>query len=99
VGLSVSAIVPELPFAMNTPGYNLAYAVFHATEGQWTRRTALSAQGLKVPVDIAVSKVTVAGKPCIALRLRPPLFQSPLQAASVQVDRGHSGPSAVTPVT
>jgi hypothetical protein len=94
VGLSVSAIFPELPFAANTPGYNLAYAVFHATEGRWTRRTALSAQGLKVPVDIALSKVTVAGRPCIALRLRPRLFLSP----SAQVDQGRPGPSAVTPV-
>jgi hypothetical protein len=98
VGLSVSAIFPELPFAANTPGYNLAYAVFHATEGRWTRRTAVSAQGLKVPVDIALSRATVAGKPCIALRLRPRLFLSPLPAPSAQVDQGRPGPSAVTPV-
>jgi hypothetical protein len=98
VGLPVSAIFPELPFAVNTPGYNLAYAVFHASEGRWTRRTALSAQGLKVPVDVALSKVTVEGRPGIALRLRPPLLLSPRPAPSVQGDQGHPGQSAVTPL-
>lgn len=73
VGLPVSTVIEKLPFAVNTPGYNLAYAVFHSTGRVWIRSIALSAQGLKIPVDIALSKVVVKGKCCIGLRLRPPL--------------------------
>jgi hypothetical protein len=73
VGLPLSSVIADLPISVSTPGYNLAYTVFHATEGAWIRRDAQAAQGLKLPVDIAMSQVVVDGKPCIQLRLRRPL--------------------------
>jgi hypothetical protein len=73
VGLPLASIIADLPISVNTPGYNLAYTVFHATEGAWIRRDAQAAQGQKLPVDIALSKVNVDGKPCIQLSLRRPL--------------------------
>jgi hypothetical protein len=73
VGLPLSSVIADLPISVNTPGYNLAYSVFHATEGAWIRRDARAAHGLKLPVDIALSRVIVDGKPCIQLNLRRPL--------------------------
>jgi hypothetical protein len=73
VGLPLSSVIADLPISVSTPGYNLAYTVFHATEGAWIRRDAQAVQGLKLPVEIAMSKVIVDGKPCIQLSLRRPL--------------------------
>jgi hypothetical protein len=73
VGLPLSSVIADLPISVSTPGYNLAYTVFHATGGAWIRRDARAAQGLKLPVEIALSKVNVDGQPCIQLSLRRPL--------------------------
>ncbi len=96
-GLPVSAVIADLPFAAGTPGYNLAYAVFHGAEGAWSRRTALTAQGMKVPVDIALAKVSVDGKPCIAFSLRQPLHASPPRASRLPSDAGLSVQAASVP--
>jgi PAS domain-containing protein len=70
-GHSVRELIPELPFAPNTPGYNLAYAVFHAMDPIWIRRTALGAGGRTIPVDTALSSMLINGKRHITLGLRP----------------------------
>ena len=78
-GERVTNVLPELPFSPATPGYNLAYAVFHAANGLWTRRLVLLADGRKIFVDIALSSVVVKFRRFITLSLRVP-------------DTGHSAP-------
>lgn len=95
VGLPVSTVIAKLPFAVNTPGYNLAYAVFHSAEGVWIRSIALSARGVKVPVDIALSKVIFQGKHCIGISLRPPLNLRPSSSPSI---KDHQDCPRLTPV-
>lgn len=69
-GCAATTVIPELPFSAKTPGYNLAYAVFHSVNGMWMRRVALLADGRKTLVDIEMSSVVVEFKRCITLTLR-----------------------------
>lgn len=69
-GCAVTTVIPELPFSAKTPGYNLAYAVFHSANGMCKRRVALLADGRKALVDIAMSSVVVELKRYITLSLR-----------------------------
>ena len=73
-GHAVTEVVPELPFSKNTPGYNLAFAVFHAANGVWMRRMARLADGRELFVDMALSSMLVNFKRHITLSLR----QSPI---------------------
>lgn len=69
-GCAATTVIPELPFSANTPGYNLAYAVFHSANGMWLRRVALLADGRKALVDIEMSSIVVKLKRYITLNLR-----------------------------
>lgn len=69
-GCAATAVIPALPFSAKTPGYNLAYAVFHSANGIWTRKVALLADGGKTLVDIKMSSVVVKFKRYITLNLR-----------------------------
>lgn len=70
-GQAVATVIQGLPFVAATPGYNMAYAVFHAADGAWAQRTALSADGRQLPVETAVAFGTLDGERRITLRLRP----------------------------
>ncbi|MES2946949.1 MAG: hypothetical protein V4858_00245 [Pseudomonadota bacterium] len=69
-GQSVTTWIPDLPFSAKTPGYNLAYAVFHGAGGTKVRRTARCAAGHGVSVDTVLSSHKVGGRRCIALDFR-----------------------------
>ena len=69
-GCAATTVIPELPFSAKTPGYNLAYAVFHSANGMWMRRTALLADGRKALVDIEMSSIVVKFRRYITLNLR-----------------------------
>ena len=86
-GHPVTDVIPELPFSPNTPGYNLAFAIFHAGNGAWMRRIALMVDGKRIAVDTALSSVKIGYKRQIklCLRLASPLLQVPAKlAATVQ---------------
>ena len=51
VGKPVASVIPDIPFSVKTPGYNLAYAIFNATNGDRTRRRAVAANGRAIPLD------------------------------------------------
>ncbi len=70
-GRAVAALIPGLPFAIDTPGYNIAYAVFHAADRQRMRHMALLADGRRLPIDVALGSLTMNGHLCIALTLKP----------------------------
>ncbi len=70
-GCAATTVIPELPFSSKTPGYNLAYAVFHSANGLWQRRVALLADGRQTFVDIELSSVVVKFRRYITLSLRP----------------------------
>jgi hypothetical protein len=72
-GCAVKAVILHLPLSPTTPGYNLAYAVFHGTSGLWQRRTALASDGRKIFIEVAFSNVTIEGERFITLALRTPL--------------------------
>lgn len=69
-GQVASAVIPGLPLSPTTPGYNMAYAVFHAADGAWVRRTALSMDGRRIPVETAFFVDEAPGQRPISLSLR-----------------------------
>lgn len=69
-GCAATTVIPELPFSANTPGYNLAYAIFQSANGMWTRRVALLADGRKALVDIEMASIVVKFRRYITLNLR-----------------------------
>ena len=71
IGRAVAAVIEGLPISPDTPGYNLAYAILQATEGQWARRNAVQTDGQKIPVDIQFSDVMKQLPFFITLTLNP----------------------------
>jgi PAS domain-containing protein len=71
-GVAISDVIPQLPFASNTPYYNFAYAVFHSGNDNSMRRMTLDANGKNVPIDITLSRTVVKGRRLIKVRLAPP---------------------------
>lgn len=69
-GHPITEVVPELPFSPNTPGYNLAFAVFHAANDVWMQRMARLADGRELFIDMALSSMLVNFKRHITLSLR-----------------------------
>lgn len=52
-GLPIKSLLPALPFQLGTPGYNIAFAVFHANT---RRRTVCEMKkGADVPITVDVS--------------------------------------------
>jgi len=73
---AVTALIPDLPFSPETPGYNMAYAAYYGiVNGPWIRHTALLASGLKIPVDILFSNIMNTGNSLIILTLKPVVNQ------------------------
>lgn len=70
VGQYVSNVILDLPFATDTPYYNLAYAVFHADDDFEMVRFALADCGVHIPVSITVSSVVIKGRRLILLNLK-----------------------------
>jgi PAS domain S-box-containing protein len=70
-GRAATSVIPTLPFSPKTPGYNLAYAIFHAANGIWMPRVAIAQDGRSVCVDTALSSAVVDSVRHITLSLRP----------------------------
>jgi len=69
-GRNLAEIIPKLPFAVNTPFYNLAYAIFHAKDQPRTS-VALAQDGTQIPIEIRLSKVLKKGRHLISLSIAP----------------------------
>lgn len=69
-GDDLSLWIKQLPFRPDTPGYNLAYAVFHGARGLWHRYTVVSPGGQSIPLDVALSSVMMNGVRSIQLTLK-----------------------------
>lgn len=69
-GKLVTTVIADLPFSEKTPGYNLAYAIFHGANGQKVRRKAQVANGKSIPVDTVLSSRRVKGHRSITLSFR-----------------------------
>ena len=78
IGRAVAAVIEGLPISPDTPGYNLAYAILQATDGQWAHRSAVQTDGQKIPVDIQFSDVMKQLPFFITLTLKPtnPMYWS-----------------------
>jgi PAS domain S-box-containing protein len=79
-GQAIDSLIAELPFSANTPYYNLAYAVFHAANGTSLSRTASTADGAEIAVDITFSSTVMNGRRLITLNLAPRHTQEALAA-------------------
>jgi PAS domain S-box-containing protein len=73
-GMVLSDVIPQLPFGSNTPYYNYAYAVFHSGDDKSMQRTALLANGKKMPLNISLSPTLVKRRRLIKLKLAPSEF-------------------------
>jgi hypothetical protein len=69
-GKAITEVMPELPFSAQTPGYNLAYAIFHGANGAKVRRTARSGNGNCLAVETVLSSRNVDGRRSITLNFR-----------------------------
>ena len=84
-GRAIRDVFPELPFSANTPGYNLAYAIFHAAGKHWVRRVALLKDGRSVSIETRLSTVVGEGGREISMSLRPVLAgrRQPLSVCAI----------------
>lgn len=55
VGQPVAALIPDLPFARETPEFNLAYVIFSSDDGQWRRRTLALRDGRQMSVEVSIN--------------------------------------------
>jgi hypothetical protein len=69
-GQALTQVIAQLPFGADTPGYNLAYTVFHGADGRWQRHTTLTPDGRVIPVDVALASVMMNGNRAIKLTLK-----------------------------
>ncbi|MBU3738010.1 MAG: hypothetical protein FGM55_03535 [Rhodoferax sp.] len=73
LGQALATILPHLPLACDTPGYNLAYAVFQGLQPCWQRQNALAPDGRRIALDVQLASARVHGSRFITLGLRPAL--------------------------
>ena len=71
LGHAITSVMPRLPLAADTPGYNMAYAIFQGANPGWQAHAALTADGRQVPVEAALASALVNGARFITLCLRP----------------------------
>lgn len=69
-GQAIKTLIAKLPLASNTPGYNLAYAVFHSRDSGWMHCTVQSHNGQKIPVEVALGSTHLRRQRLITLNLR-----------------------------
>jgi hypothetical protein len=71
LGHAITSVMPQLPFAADTPGYNMAYAIFQGGHPDWQPHPAVTADGRLVRVEAALASALVNGARFITLCLRP----------------------------
>lgn len=69
----LAELIPTLPLSADTPGYNLAYGVFHASGHQWLHHVALAANGQCKPIHIHINQLVREGRHLLVLNLTPPM--------------------------
>lgn len=70
-GHAVSSLISGLPFAAETPGYNLAFASLHGAQDSWLSGAARLADGDPIAIDVALTCAKRADGHFIFLMLRP----------------------------
>lgn len=69
-GQPIKSLLPALPFRSDTPGYNIAFAVFHAGSGRCTPCKLKNEVGLPVMVDVSVTVLEAAPAYLFGLEIR-----------------------------
>ncbi|MBI4293819.1 MAG: hypothetical protein HY661_20280 [Betaproteobacteria bacterium] len=89
VGRHVRALIPHLPFNPRTPGYNVAYTTFWASEGPQRGFCGLDSQGGLFGVQVALDRLDLQKHPQIIVALAPTGCRCPV-AGIVRKCSGHS---------
>ena len=71
LGGPITALLPELRLKPATPGYNVAYALFHFPSQGWYPVRAISGEGQFLSLELSVSVLRVENKYQLLLALRP----------------------------
>lgn len=69
-GKPIKFLLPTMPFQPTTPGYNVAFAVFHAGAGRRTVCKMKNGAGLPVMVDVSVTILETAPAYLFSLDIR-----------------------------
>ena len=78
VGRHVRELIPGLPFKPRTPGYNVAYAAFWASEEAQHGFCGVDSQGRAFGIRVAVDRLELEKRHQILLRLQLPLESAQL---------------------
>lgn len=73
IGGPIAALLPELPIRADTPGYNLAYAIFWFSSAGWRRLRITIPAGRGFLLDVSADTVMLEGKRGLVLVLRLPV--------------------------
>lgn len=69
-GCAIAAVLPALRLKPQTPGYNLAYAVFHFPNQDWYPVHAIGGEGQLLDLELSVSVLRVENRHQLLLALR-----------------------------
>lgn len=70
-GSPIAALLPELRLKHDTPGYNLAYALFRFPNQGWHPARATSGEGRFLNLEMSVSVLRLEGRHHLLVALRP----------------------------
>lgn len=73
IGRHVKDLIPDLPFNPRTPGYNVAYAAFWASENPRRGFCGVDSQGRSFGLQVALDKLELEKRYQILLSLRLPV--------------------------
>lgn len=73
MGVSINMLIPGIPLRTQTPGYNLAYVSFCASDGEWRACRGLHATGEHVLLETLVDSTTMERESGFVVALRRPL--------------------------
>lgn len=69
-GQSIKALLPTLPFQPGTPGYNVAFAVFHANNKRHTVCRMNTGDGVPLVVEVALTVLETAPAYLFSVEIR-----------------------------
>jgi hypothetical protein len=69
-GQPIKSLLPTLPFQAGTPGYNVAFAVFHANTRRRTVCKMKNGAGVPVTVDVSLTVLETAPAYLFSLEIR-----------------------------
>jgi PAS domain-containing protein len=71
LGHAVTEVIPTLPLSPQTPGYNLAYGIFHSAATHAAQHLARTAQQTTLPVHVTFARLLRHGQHILVLSLKP----------------------------